>query len=42
MDNPQKLATFGTQDKRRTRAQQTTQHNMWWIPLYANKHKKRK
>ena len=42
IDNPQKLATLGTQDTRRTRAQQTTQHNMCWIPLYAKKHKQRK
>jgi len=26
MDNPQKLATLGTQDTRRRRAQQTTQY----------------
>ena len=39
IDNPQKLATLGTQDTRRTRAQQTTQHTMCWIPLCANKDK---
>jgi len=35
MDNPGKLATYRTQDKDKTK----TQHNMYWIPLYANKHK---
>ena len=29
MDNPEKLATSGGRK---------TQHNMCWIPLYANKH----
>jgi len=37
MDNPEKLETLGTQDKRRR--QKKTQHNMRWTPLYTNKHK---
>ena len=36
MDNPEKLTTLGTQDEEQ---QNKTQHNMYWIPLYANKHK---
>ena len=40
MDNPDKLATLGTQDtKRRKTKQKKTQHNMCWTPLYANNHK---
>ena len=36
MDNPKKLATYGTQDdKNKTK----TQHNMCWISIYANKYK---
>ena len=35
MDNPEKLATYGTQDE------QKTQFNMYLIPLYANKHNQR-
>ena len=35
MNNPEKLATYGTQDENKTK----TQHNMRWTPLYANKHK---
>ena len=35
MDNPEKLATLGTQNKRRKQAKQNTQHNMCWTPLYA-------
>jgi hypothetical protein len=27
MDNPEKLATLGTQNKRRKQAEQSTQHN---------------
>jgi len=39
MYNPEKLATYGTQDEiNKTK----TQHNMCWTPLYANKHKYRK
>ena len=36
MDNPDKLATQGTQCKLKP------QHNMCWTPLYANNHKQRK
>ena len=36
MDNPEKMATYGTQDKDKTR------HNMFWAPLFACKHKYRK
>ena len=35
MDNPKKLATYGTLDEDKTK----TQHNMRRTPLYANKHK---
>jgi hypothetical protein len=36
LDNPKKLATYGTQDdKNKTK----TQHNMCWISIYANKYK---
>jgi hypothetical protein len=38
MDNPEKLATYGTQfksNKNKTNAQT----NMCWTPLYANKNK---
>ena len=38
MDNPEKLASQGTQDKDKQN-KNTTQHNMCWTPLYANKHK---
>jgi len=34
MDNPEKLATYGTQDEDKEK-----KHNMCWIPLYANNHK---
>jgi hypothetical protein len=39
MDNPEKLATLGTQDTRRrkTKTKQKPQHNMCWIPLCTNK-----
>jgi len=37
MDNPEKLATQGTQDTRWR--QNKTQHNMCWTPIYAYKHK---
>ena len=33
MNNPEKLATLGTQDKDKAK----TQHNMCQTPLYANK-----
>ena len=36
MDNPEKLATYGTQDEKNKKIK--TQHNMCWTPLYANKH----
>jgi len=35
MDNPEKMATFGTQDTRRRQTKQKTQHNMCWTPLCA-------
>ena len=41
MDNPEKLATLGTQNTRQTKTKtqhNTTQHNMCWTPLCANKH----
>jgi len=38
MNNPEQLATLGTQYTRRRQAKQKTQHNMCWIPLYASKH----
>ena len=34
MDNPEKLATQGQQDKEKQN-KNTTQHNMCWTPLYA-------
>ena len=37
MDNPEKLATYGTQDEKKQKTK--TQHKMCWTPLYANKHK---
>ena len=40
MDNPEKLATQGTQEEEKQNKNTTkTQHNMRWTPLYANKHK---
>ena len=36
MDNPEKLAAYGTQDDEK---QEKTQHNMCWTPIYVNKHK---
>ena len=36
MDNPEKLATQCTQDEEK---QYKTQQNMYWTPLYVNKHK---
>ena len=39
MDNPEKLATLGTQDTRLRQTKQKTQHNMCWTVLYSNKHK---
>jgi len=38
MDNPDKLATLGTQNTRRRQTIQETQHNMCWRPLCAHKH----
>jgi hypothetical protein len=32
MDNPEKLATYGTQDEEK---QTKTQHNICWTPLYV-------
>ena len=37
MDNPEKLATQGTQEDEKNKT--NTEHNMCWTPLYANKHK---
>jgi len=39
MDNPEKLATLGTQNIRRRQTKQKTQHNMCWTPICTNKHK---
>jgi len=36
MDNPEKLATYGTQDEEK---QTKRQHDMCWTPLYLNNHK---
>ena len=36
MDNPEKLARYGTQDEENDAK---TQHNMCWTPLCTNKHK---
>ena len=38
MDNPEKLATLGTQDTT-TKNKAKTQHNMCWTPLFVNKQK---
>jgi hypothetical protein len=35
MENPEKLATLGTQNTRRRQTKQTTQHNMCWTQLLA-------
>ena len=35
MDNPEKMATLGTQDEEN---KTKPQHNMCWTPLYTNKH----
>ena len=40
IDNPEKMATQGTEDEKKKK--KTTQHNICWTPLYANKHKYRK
>jgi hypothetical protein len=37
MDNPEKLATLGTQDE--DKQNNKTKHNMCWTPLYPNKDK---
>jgi len=37
MDNPEKRAKLCTQDTRRK--QTNKKHDMWWTPLYTNKHK---
>jgi hypothetical protein len=34
IDNPEKLATLGTEDARRRQSKQKTQHNMCWTPPY--------
>jgi hypothetical protein len=39
MDNPEKMATYGTQDKDKLNK---THHNMFWAPLFACKHTYRK
>jgi len=39
MDNQEKLARLGTEDTRRRKTKQKTQHNICWTPLYARKHK---
>ena len=44
MNNPEKLAKNGTQDKKKTKknnkqAKTKAQHNMWWTLLYKNKQK---
>jgi hypothetical protein len=36
-NNPEKLATQGTQDEKKK--YKTKQLNMCWTPIYANKHK---
>ena len=36
MDNPEKVATLGTQDTRRRQTKQKTQHNICWTPQYAH------
>jgi hypothetical protein len=36
MDNPEKLATWGTQDEEN---KIKTQHTMYWTPLCTNKYK---
>jgi hypothetical protein len=36
-NNPEKLATQGTQDEKKQAKK--NQHNMCWTPIYANKHK---
>jgi hypothetical protein len=38
MDNPEKLATYGTQDDDK-KNKYTYVHCMCWTPLCANKHK---
>jgi hypothetical protein len=37
MDNPEKLATLGTQDEDKQKKKKT-QHNMCWTQLCTNKH----
>ena len=47
MDNPEKLASYGTQDEEKHREtgnigytrRRKTQHNMHWTLKYASKHK---
>ena len=38
MDNEEKLAALGTQDKLNNK-KRNKKHNMCWTPLNANKHK---
>jgi hypothetical protein len=38
MDNSEKLATLGTQDKDKQNIKNTIHYNMRWTPFYANKH----
>ena len=40
MDNPEKLAAYGTQDEDKQNKNTTQIDNMCWTPLSANKHKK--
>jgi hypothetical protein len=35
MENSEKLAILGTQDKRQRQTKQNTKHSMCWIPQYT-------